>query len=230
MASHGYTPSLTSLPLATSWQPSAQERVRRIKENQEEASAAMRMAQQRMKRYADMKRRDQGGFKVGDEVWLEAGNYATDRPSQKLASKRLGPFPIEKAYSILTYRLKLPPTMRMHPVFHISQLVSKVEDTIPGRIPSPPPDPVIIGKELEYEVETILNSRYYRGWLQYLVRWKGYGEHESTWEPARNLRHSGDLLDTYHNRFPRSPGPALRRPNPPAEPRQQDPRTRLRRG
>ncbi|KIM53773.1 hypothetical protein SCLCIDRAFT_78491, partial [Scleroderma citrinum Foug A] len=39
----------------------------------------------------------------------------------------------------------------------------------------------------EYEVDYIIASHIYRHQLQYLVHWKGYEEHERTWEPASNL-------------------------------------------
>jgi len=43
----------------------------------------------------------------------------------------------------------------------------------------PPPDPVLVDGEEEYEVEVVINSRMFRGRLQYLVQWKGYSyEHK----------------------------------------------------
>lgn len=39
----------------------------------------------------------------------------------------------------------------------------------------------------EYTVERILKKRIKRGVVQYYVKWLGYGEDESTWEPRDNL-------------------------------------------
>jgi len=35
---------------------------------------------------------------------------------------KLGPFKIEKKLRVVTYRLKLPNDMKIHPVFHVSLL------------------------------------------------------------------------------------------------------------
>ena len=64
--------------------------------------------------------------------------------------------------------------MKIHPVFHVCMLIppSQLPD-VPQRNPEPPPPVQVHGQE-EFVVEQILNSRHYRGKLQYLVSWKGY--------------------------------------------------------
>ncbi|KNZ75366.1 hypothetical protein J132_03497, partial [Termitomyces sp. J132] len=52
----------------------------------------------------------------------------------------------------------------------------------PGQRPSRPP-PVKVEDKYHYEVDEILDSWVVRGRLQYLVRWKGYGPEDNTWEP-----------------------------------------------
>ena len=42
----------------------------------------------------------------------------------------------------------------------------------------------------EYKVDYIVASCIYRCQLQYLVHWKGYEEHECTWEPASNVKNA----------------------------------------
>jgi hypothetical protein len=68
-------------------------------------------------------------FQEGDKVYLLRKNFKTQRPSDKLDFKKLGPFAIKKVIEPVNYELKLPKTMEMHPVFHISLLEPAPENT-----------------------------------------------------------------------------------------------------
>ena len=39
-----------------------------------------------------------------------------------------------------------------------------------------------------YVVEKILDSRIFKGKKQYKIKWMGYSNNESTWEPEQNLK------------------------------------------
>ncbi|KNZ80324.1 Testis-specific chromodomain protein Y 2, partial [Termitomyces sp. J132] len=69
----------------------------------------------------------------------------------------------------------------------------------PGQRPSRPP-PVKVKDKYHYEVDEILDSRVVRGQLQYLVRWKGYGPEDDTWEPQKNLNRAPNKLWDFHRR------------------------------
>ncbi|XP_038631945.1 chromobox protein homolog 8-like isoform X2 [Scyliorhinus canicula] len=60
----------------------------------------------------------------------------------------------------------------------------------------------------EYEVETILNSRYMEGGVEYLLKWKGYSPKANTWEPIENLRGCRRLVTEYHSQLEQSLPPA----------------------
>ena len=91
---------------------------------------------------------------------MDTSNIRTTQPSQKLAHRRLGPFPIERQVSRNTYCLTLPYSMRqLHLVFNVVKLTHAPSDPILGRWPKPPPPPEIIDDEEEHVVEQILNSR-----------------------------------------------------------------------
>jgi len=52
----------------------------------------------------------------------------------------------------------------------------------------------------EYEVEEILAHRRRGRGHQYLVKWKGYGMEENTWEPLSNLWGAKDLVEEFSRR------------------------------
>ena len=56
----------------------------------------------------------------------------------------------------------------------------------------------------EFEVEAILDHRYKRKLgkqtLQYLVKWTGYDQSESAWEPEESLGNSPEILGEYRKR------------------------------
>jgi transposase InsO family protein len=189
--------------------PSKIEAVNEFKERMEraleEARSALAQAQNDMARYYDRKRRPTPTFKPGDRVYLDASDIRTTRPSQKLSHRRLGPYEVLKAVGTHAYRLKLPRAMdKLHPVFPVIKLTLAMPDPIAGRRPKPPPPPVIIDGEEEWEVEEILDSRMFRNCLQYLVKWKGYGREEASWEPRTNV-HAPQLVTKFHQEHPGAP-------------------------
>jgi len=133
------------------------------------------------------------------------------RPSPKLAYKFLGPYPIEKKLGPLTYKVKLPIGMkRLHPVFNVVKLRLAPLDPIVGRPFQPPPEPILVDGETEYEVEKILNSRMYYQKLQFLVAWKGYGQEENSWVNASDV-HALDLIQEFYQTHPQAPQQILTR-------------------
>ena len=69
----------------------------------------------------------------------------------------------------------------------------------------PPPDPVTIDGKEEYKVDHIRDSKMFGRTLKYLVRWKGYGEGEDTWEPLSNLANSSQVVKEFHSQNPGAP-------------------------
>ena len=67
------------------------------------------------------------------------------------------------------------------------------------------PGPIQVSEECdeEYKVDYIVASRIYR--LQYLVHWKGYEEHERTWEPASNVKNAPLVVERFYKENPSAP-------------------------
>jgi uncharacterized protein YifN (PemK superfamily) len=73
------------------------------------------------------------------------------------AIKEVG-FLIIKQINVVAFKFKLPSSMKMHHVFHVSLLKLYHVSTIPRRIHEPLP-PIEVEGEQKYEVEDILDSK-----------------------------------------------------------------------
>ena len=106
------------------------------------------------------------------------------------------------------YKLELPESLKIHPVFHVSTLrpytdPASVEHQPP---PSLPPDPISINDHEEFEVECILDHRTHRHQSEYLVKWLGYPDYDASWEPAAHLEHASDVVRDFWTSGSKSQG------------------------
>ena len=105
------------------------------------------------------------------------------------------------------YKLELPPGLtRLHDVFHTSLISLDPNDPLPGQIQEPP-GPIQIDNEEEWEVEQILDSRFYYGRVQYRVKWRGHNTPDLIWHAADNFENAPDSVKAYHEKYPAKPGP-----------------------
>jgi hypothetical protein len=215
LAANGYEPrtSFDWRPLSRGLGPgermnrqAAQQVVKRMKEIWDSARTGIKAAQESMERQANRHRREPD-FNVGDSVYLTLKPYKISRPSRKLAEQNAGPFEIIKKIGN-AYKLRLPPSMKIHPVFSPDKLRKAPNDPLPGqRIAHP--SPVEINGELEWEIDRILASRLYYGKLRYRVKWKGFDE-DPKWYPARNFKGSPNKIQEFHDAYPEAIGPPKR--------------------
>ena len=95
-------------------------------------------------------------YKPGDQVWLGATHLKLPHQGSKLNPKQYGPFKILNMISLVAFKLDLPVSWTIHPIFHASLLTPYVKTNAHGpNYSQPPPD--LINNEEQYEVEQIRN-------------------------------------------------------------------------
>lgn len=155
----------------------------------------LQRAQDRMKSQADKHRTDVT-LEEGDLVYIKLQPYrqvsVAYRSCNKLAPRYFGPFPIIAKIGTVAYKLKLPESSKIHPVFHVSQLKKHVGD---APVSSTLPELDTLG-QLRVEPIAILDrkiaKRGNRVVVYVLVHWSNATPADATWE----------LFDDVEKRFP----------------------------
>jgi Chromo (CHRromatin Organisation MOdifier) domain len=88
---------------------------------------------------------------------------------------KLDPFKILKVLDLLTYRLELPLSMRIHLVFHISLLELALKNAKSAKVQLSDEN-----QDDVYEVKKILDDQQINGQTYYLIKWSGYNTSENT--------------------------------------------------
>ena len=95
--------------------------------------------------------------------------------------------------------------MKIHPVVNISR-VKPYKECLEGQSTfKPGPVQVTEDREIEFEVESIIDSRWKGRRLEYLVHWKGYSDEDRTWEPKGNLANASEAIKDFHHANPSAP-------------------------
>jgi len=162
---------------------------------------------------ADAKHTPALDFKVGNQVYVKAKYFWSTQPSKKLSEKNLGLYTIIVQVGSLSFMLHLPDSMHaVHPVFHVSQLELVIPNTIPDWI-QPPPPPVKVDGEPEFEISEILDSKVDHQCrsckLLYLMHWSSYKgtDEETSWLLTTELGNTMELLENYHVQYLDKPRP-----------------------
>ena len=90
----------------------------------------------------------------------------------------------------------MPPTYRIHFVFHVFLLELYKRRANDPNLPEYPL-PELIEDEKEYPVERILKKRTRKGVKEYLVRWAEYPLEYDQWVPEQDMEGSEELRDAF---------------------------------
>jgi len=178
----------------------AGEFVERMKKIHEEAGVALKKAQEDMKRQADRGRKETENWKKRDRVLLSTKDLVfKERLVKKLVNRYVGPYTIEEVISTNVVKLRLPTSMRIHPVVNVSRIV-RYKEQVEGQ-KKEEGKPMEVERVKEWEVEKILNKKKIRGVEKYLVRWKGFTTEGDTWERRENLKNAKEALADFEGKM-----------------------------
>lgn len=184
--------------------PSVKHRLTELRKARADAESSHQIA-------ADIMKQQHPGsaplFRKGDKVWLEGKHITTTHPSAKLRPKRFGPFTVAEVLGPITFKLKLPPTWKIHPVFHAGLLTPYVQTREHGPSATyPPPD--IINDEEQFEVDEILDAEWRslggrsKPLLHYLVHYTGYPDSDNEWRPHHEFDEDDQVVLDFYQQNP----------------------------
>lgn len=104
-----------------------------MKNIKEEMQVALWKVAEDMKKLYNRKRGEQIKYKIGDQVFVETNSLTSGRPTKKSLEKRFGPVKILTKVGASTYKLDLPKTWRVHPIFNKVLLTKYNEPQYPSQ-------------------------------------------------------------------------------------------------
>ena len=159
----------------------------------------LNLAQNQMKQQADQHRSERS-FDVGDWLFLRLQPYKQISLKQakkynKLSPNCYGPYKVLQNIGTMAYKLEPPPSLRVHPFFHVSCLKKVIGDKLLVQTILPELDEE--GKTiLEPEAVTKTRTRHLRNRSisKYLIKWKNLPTKDSTWEDENFIQKHPELL------------------------------------
>ena len=132
-------------------------------------------------------------FESGDMVFLCLHPYKQSslkiKGCHKLTPKFYGPYRILQNIGSVACKLELPPSSRIHPVFHVSCLKKVLGTNIKGQTILPELDNE---GSIFLEPEAILNKPTHqlrsRSITEVLIQWHGMQPEDATWEPLLQIQ------------------------------------------
>lgn len=149
-------------------------------------------AQQRQKQQAD-KNRIERSFEIREFVYLKLQPYVqtsvATRACHKLSFKYFGPYQIIAKVGNAAYKLLLPDTANVHPIFHVSQLKRAISPDLQVIYELPSTN---VADKFRFPVKVLQNRLKPQGGhlvSEVLIQWSSWSASMATWELEEELRH-----------------------------------------
>ncbi|XP_066373867.1 uncharacterized protein [Miscanthus floridulus] len=142
-----------------------------------------------MKLYAD-KHRSERSFNIGDMVFLKVQPYVqaslAPRAHQKLSFHYFGSYKVLEKIGAIAYKLEMPESSSIHPIFHVSLLKATLSTKFPFSV-----DPLEYVEGLQVP-KAVLQRRLHPHRtgvvVQLLIKWFGLDPELATWEDAEAIQ------------------------------------------
>lgn len=208
-----YNPRLSTNSITNKFDPSAcpflpsqnaEEFIATMEERKKIARDQLALAQEKQARAYNKGRRMGDRIEVGDQVLINPHTLKlveTKGTGKKLVQRTISPFEVLEKINPVVYRIRLPDSYPMHPVFNIAHLKKyrKSPSRFGDRTTLPTTRKLLASQE--YEVEAILGhrllSRKSGNRRQFLVRWAGYGPEDYSWISEYDLRNAPEVKREY---------------------------------
>jgi len=122
-----------------------------------------------------------------------------ERLTKKLMKRYVEPYEIKEVVSKNVVKLKLPISMKIHPIVNVSR-VMRYRKLVKGQRVEELKPVEVKGVE-KWEVEKILNKRKVQRVEKYLVCWKGFMVESDIWERVENLENARELVEEFEGRI-----------------------------
>ena len=134
----GYQPPLFPSQEMEAVVPSVRAHLRQFRRVWKEARDSMLQSRDRVQRVANRRRVPAPVYRLGQRVWLLAKDLPLPTVSHKLAPRYVGPYTVLKIINPSALRLQLPSSLKVHPVFHVSQVKPVADSDLSPLAPAPP--------------------------------------------------------------------------------------------
>ena len=132
-------------------------------------------------------------FQVGDLVFLRLWpcnqSFLKLKGCHKLDPKFYGPYKVVQKIDFIAYKLELPPSFHVHPVFHVCCLKKMIGTNIRAQIVLPKLDNQV---SIIFQPKAILNGSTHhlhsRSLTEVLIQWHIMQPEDSTWQPLLHIR------------------------------------------